>query len=109
MWDELNQSELVQLAKVVNPYVHRGISRDVLVELLEGTVELSLPPKGVDSARGDLYQVVDRYWAQVKSLVTCPLKTRNPRACFSCTDIQVAECSVLNQKLIERVKEEEDG
>ena len=53
--------------------------------------------------------MVDRYWSQVESLLGCPLKTREPRACFGCTDIQVAECTILNKKLIENVMKENDN
>jgi hypothetical protein len=107
-WDGLNQSELVELARIMNPNVHRGVPREVLIELLEEAVDLPLPPREVDRAREEIFMAVDRFWSQVESLITCPLKTRNPRACFSCTDVQVAECTLLNQKLIESAKEEND-
>jgi len=105
-WNELNDSELVLLATMVNPRVHRGIPRKVLIALLDDEEVYDLPPREVDDARDDIFQMVDRYWSQVESLISCPMKTRQPRACYGCLDIQVAECSLLNQKLIETAKKE---
>lgn len=106
IWEDLNDSELVCLALLVNPKVHRGIPREALIEILED-VEYDLPPRGVDGARLAIFHMVDHYWSQVESLVSCPMKARTPRACFGCTDIQVAECSLLNRKLIENAEKEE--
>ena len=100
-WDDLNHSELVRLAYAASARVHRGTPRDVLILLLsEDNVDVSFPPRGVDLARTAIFEMVDRYWKQVKSLIPCPMRSRQPRACFSCTDLQVAECSLLNAKLI---------
>jgi hypothetical protein len=107
VWDDLNDSELVHLARMVNPRVHRGIARSDLIALVEEEVGYELPKRGVDQAREDLFEMVNQFWSQVESLLSCPMKTRNPRACFSCTDIQVAECSLLNKKLIESIQKEE--
>jgi hypothetical protein len=108
-WDDLNDSELVHLARMVNPNVHRGVAREDLIALIEEEIECDLPERNVDLARKNLFTMVDKFWSQVESLLSCPLKTRNPRACFGCTDIQVAECSLLNKKLIESVKEDSHG
>jgi hypothetical protein len=79
--------------------------REDLLAILDDE-DIELPSRLVDGARERIFAMVDKYWTQVESLVSCPLKTRKPRACFGCTDIQVAECSLMNKKLIEGIRED---
>lgn len=108
MWEELNNSELARLASMINPGAHRGLPRDILIRILEEE-EIDLPPRGVDNARDTIFLVMDACWDQVKYSISCPMKLRESRACYQCTDIQVAECSLMNARLIETTKEELDG
>lgn len=94
--DELNNSELAQLAQSMNPLAHRDLPREVLVALIQGE-DYDLPDREVDAYRNRIFLFVDRNWEQVAPLVSCPLKDRDPRSCFTCTDIQVAECVTQNR------------
>lgn len=102
---ELNQSELTVLASNLNENVHRGLPREVLVAIIRGE-EVELPPRRVDSFRAHIYTYVERYWSQFEPLIACPLKTRHPRACFRCSDVQVGECTLQNPSIFENTNKE---
>ena len=94
--DELNLSELAQLTQSMDPRAHRDLPREVLVALFRGE-EYDLPDRSVDEYRERIFLFVDHNWEQLSPLISCPLKTRSPRSCFTCTDIQVAECVTQNR------------
>lgn len=109
--DDLNLTELLDLARQENQNAHRGLGRDVLTALAVGE-HIDLPPRRIDTYRDDIFLWVDAHWKQVAPLISCPLKTRSPRACHTCTDVQVAECVTknsathINFKLSSPMKEE---
>ena len=104
--DELNITELLQLAQEENPNAHRGVSRDILVRIINGE-EISLPPRKVDKTRLQIMEYINTYWAQVKPLVQgCPARTQDPRACFQCSDVQVVECALTNPQIFNRKSSE---
>ncbi len=41
-------------------------------------------------------------WDRVSPLLACPASTKEARACFSCTDVQVAECALTNPQVVEK-------
>lgn len=94
---EMNQSELAYLASSLNENAHRDIPKDILIDILEG-VDHQLPPRRVDDYRNALFAYVDAHWLQCLPLLSCPIKSRQPRSCFGCPDIQVAECVLKNHK-----------
>ena len=96
MLDELNLSELAQLAQSMDPRAHRDLPREVLVAIANGE-EYDLPDRSVDDYRDRVYLFVDQNWEQLSPLISCPLKTRAPRSCFTCVDLQVAECVTQNR------------
>jgi len=96
--DEMNLSELVLLAQDEEPSAHRGLGREALISIAEGE-EVTLPVREVDRVRLYIMEFILDHWTQVKPLLDCPAQTKAPRACFSCTDIQVAECALENKKL----------
>ncbi len=97
--DNLNLSELTLLAQETNPDAHRGLDREMLLALAMGE-EVDLPPRTVDKVRLRIMEFVNDHWEQVKPLIACPARSRDPRACFNCTDIQAVECALTNQKKI---------
>jgi hypothetical protein len=97
--DELNTTELAQLASNLNENAHRGLPREVLAQIVMGE-ELDLPSRQVDAYRDAIFQFCDSNWKQLEPLLSCPMKTREPRACYTCTDIQVAECTLQNRRTI---------
>lgn len=97
--DELNMSELVEMASAQNVNVHRGLPRDVLVAIIQGS-EFDLPERRIDIWRKTIFAFVDTHWKQVSPLLSCPMKARKLHACFQCPDIQVAECTLVNHHTI---------
>ncbi len=100
--DEMNTSELLLLAQENNPNAHRGLPREVLYELITSDEETDLPDRHVDKVRLQIMSFVDENFKQVEPLVQGgPAKTRDLRACFQCTDIQVVECALTNPIIFE--------
>lgn len=99
-WDDLNLTELTLVAQDIDPEAHRGLGREALVSIIENAddASMSLPTRKVNKTRLRIMEHVINYWSQVSALVTCPASTKDPRACFQCTDVQVVECAVLNRK-----------
>lgn len=93
--DELNMTELVEMAWFANPGAHRGLPRSVLIDIIKGA-DVDLPVRQIDVWRGKLFTFCDTHWTQVKPFLSCPMKTRKPNACFNCLDAQVAECTLTN-------------
>lgn len=99
--DDLNTSELLLLAQEHEPNSHRGLSREVLLRIALGE-ETALPPRHVDKVRLQIMRFVDTNFKRVEPLVqACPAKTRDLRACFQCTDVQVVECALMNPIIFE--------
>lgn len=106
--DELNLSELVQMAWLMNPGAHRGLPRPTLYAIIRGE-DIPLPERNIDIWRHTIFKFVDINWARVNPLLSCPMKSRKPHACFNCPDIQVAECTLVNLKTITQQVEEKRG
>jgi hypothetical protein len=96
--DQMNMSELVELAQETNPEAHRGLSREVLKDIITKAPEEgpALPEKKINKHRLRIMNFVLEHWEQVKPMLKCPAGTGDPRACFNCTDIQVMECVATN-------------
>lgn len=95
--DELNASELGLMAWYMNPGAHRGLPREVLYAIIRGE-EVELPERHIDIWRATIFKYCDSHWDQVSPLISCPMKSRKPHACFSCPDVQVAECTLDNHR-----------
>lgn len=104
--DDLNDSELVLVAQGVAPEVHRGYDRADLIEMIETGEDLDLQPREVNKVRLRIMQYITDHWKQVEPLLSCPASTKDPRACFQCTDVQVVECATTNPEIFKREKEE---
>lgn len=100
----LNMSELTEMAAANNMNAHRGLPRDVLVALVKGT-HIDLPTRHIDIWRKTIFAFVDNHWKQCSPLLSCPMKTRSPTACFRCPDIQVAECTLQNHDTLILVRD----
>lgn len=105
--DALNDTELAQLAQNLDENANRDTPRDLLKAIINGD-DIGLPPNPVDVYRNRiaLFVIDDRNWKQLESLIACPLETRDPRSCYVCTDVQVAECVILNRNTIPTENEE---
>jgi hypothetical protein len=98
--EDLNDSELASVAQDIDPEAHRGLSRSTLTQLIEHGEEPVLPERGVNKVRLKIMQFILDHWTQVAPLLSCPASTKNPRACFTCTDVQVFECALINKKTL---------
>lgn len=100
--EDFNDSEIVMLAQEVDESAHRGVPREVLLQIIEqGSSEgVGLRPRRVNKLRLRIMDFILDNWKQVEPLLSCPARTKDRRACFQCTDIQTIECTVLNQKTL---------
>ncbi len=97
--DDLNMSELVLLAQDHEPEAHRGLDREVLVAIIVGE-SVPLPTRQINKVRLRVMDYVIEHWTQLKPLLSCPARTKDPRACFQCTDVQVVECALENKETL---------
>lgn len=104
----MNLSELVQVAQGIDERVHRGLGREVLVEVILAGQAPELPERAVDKVRLRIMGFILDNWDQVKPLVQCPARTGNPRACFQCTDVQAILCFDENKKVIEEAAKKDE-
>jgi hypothetical protein len=70
-----------------------------MIALLEGREEPDPIESPVDPWRDAIMGFVDEYWAKLRSQLTCPAKTRDPKACYTCIDTQVYACLVENEQM----------
>lgn len=105
--NRMNVSELVQVAQGIDGRVHRGLGREVLVEVILAGQAPVLPDRSVDKVRLRIMGFILDNWDQVKPLVQCPARTGDPRACFQCTDVQAILCFDDNRKVMEASKKDE--
>jgi hypothetical protein len=95
----LNLTELVAICKEAHPDAHRALPRELL-ELVALGVDVALPPRFVNRTRLKIMNYVNENWTQVEYQINCPAQSRDPHACFNCSDLQVADCTLSNTKLI---------
>lgn len=95
---EMNLTELAELAQEIDEGAHRGLGREKLEAILHGKEKAK--PRHLDKVRLTIMQYILGNWKQVSPLLSCPARTQDPRACFTCTDIQVVECAVQNEDTI---------
>jgi len=94
----MNKSELVYCAQEQNLEAHRGMSREELIEIIFGK-EVVLPQRRINKLRLNTMGYILKHWTQVRPVLSCPAKSMKPTACFSCTDIQAAECAMKNKAI----------
>jgi hypothetical protein len=99
---EYNRTELFLKAQEQNPNVRHNTSREQLIAIATGELQVDLPPRPVDKTRLVIMEFINAHWDQVKAIIACPARSQDPRACFSCTDIQIAECALKNRDIIYR-------
>ena len=103
--DDLNDSELAMLAQEVDEHAHKGLGRPALMQIIETGAAEDLRPRRVNKLRLKIMDFILGNWSQVEPLLSCPATTKNSRACYKCTDVQVVECTLLNQKTILKNKD----
>lgn len=94
---ELNTSELLAMAGEFNPRVHRGLPRELLIQIIEGA-DVELPERVINKKRLRIMGYINEHWAAVSYQISCPARSQDPYACFGCSDLQAASCVLANSK-----------
>jgi hypothetical protein len=94
-YGELNKTELVAIAAQLNHEAHRGLPREALIAIIEGK-NIELPSRVVNKKRLKIMNYINANWVAVEPLISCPATSRDPYACFRCSDFQVTSCTLDN-------------
>lgn len=97
-FDALNTTELVAIAQQFSPEAHRGLPREVLLAILENAEELELPRRTINKKRLKIMKYINENWVAVEPLIACPARSRDPHACYRCSDLQVTSCTIDNSE-----------
>jgi len=104
-FEALNHSELYQMCRDAQINAHPATPRETLIQLLLG--ELEPPPNAphpIDGWRHGIMGFLLEHWRAIESQLTCPAKSKDPRACFGCVDTQVISCLVTNEADLYRIR-----
>lgn len=99
LFDRCNRTELLQILKRLGIPAPPDTPKETLIGVLLGEVEPDPEWRNVmDSWRHGLMGFLLDHWEVVRSQLTCPARTGDPRACFQCEDGQVISCIVDNKQ-----------
>lgn len=100
-WEKCNHTELLQVCYRAGLPAVPTNSREQLIALLEGIEEpqAQYDEYIVNQWRDAIMAFVLEYWARMRSQLTCPAKTQDPRACYGCVDTKVYACLVENEAM----------
>ena len=105
LFDRCNKTELLQILRRLGIAVPATVSKENLIQVLLGEEEADPAWVNVmDSWRHGIMGFLLDHWDVVRSQLTCPAKSGDPRACFNCVDAQVISCLTQNpgdEKLIQ--------
>jgi hypothetical protein len=103
-----NHTELYQLCHKVGINVTPDATREQMANLLMGEepdpVDVEHP---IHSWRHGLAGFVLDHWQALRVQVVCPLRSKDPMACFGCPDTRVIACINMNpnnEKIIDRYR-----
>lgn len=97
-WTAVNYTELQQLCTGAGLPVHPRMSFEDMVALLEGHLQPIEENAPIDVWRDAIMAFVIDFWSKLHSQLTCPAKTKDPRACYGCIDQQVIACLVKQKQ-----------
>jgi len=97
IFDRCNHTELYQMCRELGLPAIPSMTREQLAALMLDETPTE-EPNVFDSWRHGLAGFVLSHWAVLQNQVSCPLKSQNPLACFTCLDTQVVSCVVGNPK-----------
>lgn len=96
IFDRFNHTELYQTARAAGLVVLPSESRQNLIAYIIGELEPPNVEHNLDMWRNGIMGFLIDHWKQVETQLTCPAKSKDPRACFGCVDTQVVSCLVNN-------------
>ena len=95
LFRRVNHTEAYQLCRQAGIPCTPSDTRDTLVRYL--LADNPTPTRNpIDSWRHGIAGFVLDHWNMLQPQITCPIKSKDPRACFGCLDTQVMECIVRN-------------
>lgn len=97
-----NRTELIQACQEVGISVSPAASREELTGLLTGSI-VATDPSSMDAWRHGIMGFVLDHWETLSTQLTCPARTKDPRACFGCIDTQVVSCLNSNDRYINEI------
>ena len=95
--EQCNHTELYKFCRDDGLHVDPASSREQLIKYLLHDVEV--PAGGyneVDSWRHGIMGFLIDHWEIVRAQLECPAQSKDPRACFGCTDAMVLSCVTDN-------------
>lgn len=98
LFERCNHTELYQMARAAGIYVSPATPKADLIKYINGEAEPPPIPHEVDRWRHGIMSFLLQHWRAVETQLTCPARTKDPRACFNCLDTQVVTCLVQNEK-----------
>lgn len=104
LFAEFNQTELYQTARKAGIVVLPSATKEDLISYLMGEAEPPLVVHELDTWRHGIMGFLLEHWRAVETQLTCPAKTKDPRACFNCLDTQVVACLTQNEKDIHLIR-----
>lgn len=102
-WEQANHTELYQLCKKAGLDVSPGMTRETLGQLLEGSLSLK-DATTIDAWRDAIMAFINDFWPKLQSQITCPARSRDPKACYGCLDTQVVACLTKNPRVYNEIK-----
>jgi hypothetical protein len=97
LFEGFNHTELYQMARKAGLPVVPSMPNQQLVALLLGEEEPQQVVHELDRWRHGIMGFVIEHWRALETQLTCPAKSKDPRACFQCVDAQVVTCLVQNE------------
>jgi hypothetical protein len=99
-----NHSELYQMARKAGLSVTPACFKEDLIRYLNGEVEPPPVVHEIDQWRHGIMGFLLEHWRAMETQLTCPARTKDPRACFNCLDTQVVACLTQNEKDIHLIR-----
>lgn len=93
---DCNHTELYQICRRLGLRIAPNTDKEKMIAYLMGEEEPPPCDHPVDSWRHGLMGFLLDHWQTVRSQLTCPAKSGDPRACFNCLDAQVITCIADN-------------
>jgi hypothetical protein len=101
---KLNHTELYQMARAAGLVVLPSESKENLIAYVLGEKEPPPIEHGIDMWRNGIMAFLIEHWKQVETQLTCPARSKDPRACYGCVDTQVISCLVSNETDLHQIR-----
>lgn len=100
----LNWTELYQTARRAGISVLPNDTRENVIAYITGEKEPPHVEHPIDAWRNGIMGFLIEHWRQVETQLTCPAKSKDPRACFGCVDTQVVNCLISNENDLHQIR-----